>query len=81
MSRPCACGAVANLDAVVGDIRKWEHHYDKCEPTCDCGALPVVDNYGYLTGDGWMHTAGDGCGPDLVYQRDEWAALEGRVDE
>ncbi len=31
MTRPCACGAVPNLDAVIGDTSKWEHHYDRCD--------------------------------------------------
>ncbi len=39
MPRPCACGAVPNLDAVIGDIHKWTHGYDACgtEYVCGCG--------------------------------------------
>ena len=30
MPRPCACGAVANLNAVLGDIEEFDHGYDEC---------------------------------------------------
>jgi hypothetical protein len=30
MPRPCACGAVANLDAVLGDTEEFDHGYDEC---------------------------------------------------
>ena len=32
MPRPCACGAVANLDAVIGDLShpEWWHHAELC---------------------------------------------------
>jgi len=32
MPRPCACGAVANLDAVIGDTNHpdWWHHAERC---------------------------------------------------
>jgi len=30
MPRPCACGHIANLDAVIGETDFWGHDYQTC---------------------------------------------------
>lgn len=31
MGRPCACGQIPNLTAVIGNLDLFEHGYDLCE--------------------------------------------------
>lgn len=55
MIASCTRGAVANLDAVLGDLTKWSHGYKSCpEYPCHCGLCKVrrlaeaPDGAGYI---------------------------------